>query len=115
QTENNFFYLWNLNELVVKPGQIIEYFFEVADNDGVNGAKITRSEIKTYQAPTQQQIAEKLAEGSQSLKQKMEQTIKLANTIEKESKRLSENLLDKKQLDFEDKKQIEQLLDKQKQ
>lgn len=115
QTENNFFHLWNLNEIAVKSGQIIEYFFEVADNDGVNGAKVTRSEIKTFQVPTQQQIAEKLAEGSQSLKQKMEQTIKLANTIEKESKKLSETLLDKKQLDFEDKKQIEQLLDKQKQ
>ncbi len=115
QTENNFFHLWNLNEIAVKSGQTIDYFFEVADNDGVNGAKITRSEIKTYQAPTQQQIAEKLAEGSQSLKQKMEQTIKLANSIEKDSKKLSENLLDKKQLNFEDKKQIEQLLDKQKQ
>lgn len=115
QTENNFFYLWNLNEIVTKSGQTIDYFFEVADNDGVNGAKITRSQIKTYQAPTQQQIAAKLAEGSQSLKQKMEQTIKLANSIEKDSKKLSENLLDKKQLNFEDKKQIEQLLDKQKQ
>ncbi|MGE6218243.1 DUF4175 family protein [Nubsella zeaxanthinifaciens] len=115
QTENNFFYLWNIDEIGAKPGQIIEYFFEVADNDGVNGAKVTRSETKTYQAPTQQEIAKKLAEGSQSLKQKMEQTMKLANTIEKESKKLSENLLNKKQLDFEDKKQIEQLLDKQKQ
>ncbi|WP_199117879.1 hypothetical protein [Pedobacter sp. ASV28] len=115
QTENSFFYLWNLNEIIAKPGQFIEYFFEVADNDGVNGAKISRSEIKTYQAPTQQQIAEKLAEGSQTLKQKMESTIKLANTIEKESKKLSESILDKKQLNFEDKKQIEQLLDKQKQ
>jgi len=115
QTENNFFHLWNLNDVQTKSGQIIEYFFEVADNDGVNGAKVTRSEIKTFQVPTQQQIAEKLAEGSQSLKQKMEQTIKLAQTIEKESKKLSETLLDKKQLDFEDKKQIEQLLDKQKQ
>lgn len=115
QTENTFFHLWDLNGVQVKPGQFIEYFFEVADNDGVNGAKISRSEIKTYQAPTPQEIAEKQSEGSESLKKKMEQTIKLANTIEKESKKLSENILDKKQLNFEDKKQIEQLLDKQKQ
>lgn len=115
QIENSFFHLWNLNDINTKPGQTIEYFFEVADNDGVNGPKIVRSEIKTFKAPTQQEIAEKLAEGSKSLKDKMEQTIKLANTIEKESKKLSENLLDKKQINFEDKKQIEQLLDKQKQ
>lgn len=115
QVENAFFYLWNLNELATKPGQVLEYYFEVADNDGVNGAKVSKSEIKTFQVPTQQQIADKLAKGSESLKQKMESTIKLANTIEKDSKKLSQNLLDKKQLSFEDKKQIEQLLDKQKQ
>jgi hypothetical protein len=115
QIEDSFFYLWNLNDIAVKPGQTLTYFFEIADNDGVNGAKITRSEIKTYQVPTQQQLAEKLAANSESLKQKMESTIKLANSIEKESKKLSQNLLDKKQLSFEDKKQIEQLLDKQKQ
>jgi len=115
QLENTFFYLWNLAAIDIKPGQILEYYFEVADNDGVNGAKLSRSEIKTYQAPTQQQIAEQLAEGSEALKKKMESTIKLANKIEKDSKKLSQDLLDKKQLSFEDKKQIEQLLDKQKQ
>lgn len=112
--ENAFFHLWNLNELNVKPGQVLEYFFEVADNDGVNGAKVSRSEIKTYQVPTQQQVAEKLAEGSEALKKKMDATIKLAQKIEKDSKKLTQDLLDKKQLTFEDKKQIEQLLEKQK-
>jgi hypothetical protein len=115
QVENAFFYLWDLKEITSKPGQILEYFFEVADNDGVNGAKISRSEIKTYQVPTQQQVSEKLDANSESLKQKMESTIKLANNIEKESKKLAQNLVDKKQLTFEDKKQIEQLLAKQKQ
>jgi hypothetical protein len=115
QIEDSFFYLWNLKDIDVKPGQVLTYFFEVADNDGVNGAKISRSEIKTYQVPTQQQVAQKIAANSDALKQKMESTIKLANNIEKESKKLSQNLLDKKQLTFEDKKQIEQLLDKQKQ
>ena len=115
QLENAFFYLWDLNTITLKTGQTIIYYFEVADNDGVNGAKISRSVIKTYQAPTPQEIAVKLAEGSDALKKKMESTIKLASSIEKESKKISQNLLDKKQLSFEDKKQIEQLLDKQKQ
>jgi len=115
QLESAFFHLWNLNAIDIKPGQVLTYYFEVADNDGVNGAKVSRSAIKTYEAPSQQEIAAKMAEGSDALKKKMEATIKLATSIEKESKKLSQNLLDKKQLNFEDKKQIEQLLDKQKQ
>lgn len=114
QTENSFFYLWNLNEIDVKPGEVVDYFFEVADNDGVNGAKVSLSEIKTYQLPSQQQIAEKIADGSDMLKKKIESTIKMAQKIEKDTKKLNQDLLDKKQLTFEDKKQIELLLANQK-
>jgi len=113
--EDAFFYLWNLNETPLKPGQALEYYFEVADNDAVNGAKKTKSAIKIFEVPTQQQVAEKINQGSTELKQKMEKTIKLASEVEKDSKKLGETLLDKKQLSFDDKKQIEQLLDKQQQ
>lgn len=115
QSQNTFFYLWDLKTIALKPGQILTYYFEVADNDGVNGAKTTVSDAQTYQVPTPQQISEKISAGSDAIKQKMEATIKLAATIEKESKKLANTLIDKKQLTFEDKKQIEQLLAKQQQ
>lgn len=113
--ENAFFFFWDLKEPLIKPGQTLEYYFEVADNDGVNGPKRTRSELKVYAMPSSRQVAEKLNEGSQALKQKMEKAIRLAGQVEKDSKKLGETLLDKKQISFDDKKQIEQLLEKQKQ
>lgn len=115
QQDFAFFYFWDLKTIAVKPGQRMEYYFEVADNDGVNGPKSTKSEIKVFTPPSSQQVAEKINESSQVLKQKMERAIKLAGQVEKESKKLGETLLDKKQLTYEDKKQVEQLLDKQKQ
>ena len=114
-TENTFFYYWDLKTALAKPGQEIEYYFEVADNDGVNGAKVTRSEIKTFKQPTKKETAEQVNASNQALKQKVQSAIRLANTIEKESKKVAESLIDKKQISFEDKKQIEALLDKQKQ
>lgn len=114
-TENTFFYFWDLKAAAARPGQEIEYYFEVADNDGVNGSKITRSEIKTFKQPTKKETAEQVSANSQVLKQKVQSAIRLANTIEKESKKVAESLIDKKQISFEDKKQIEALLDKQKQ
>lgn len=113
--QNNFFYFWDMKNVVAKAGQEIEYYFEVADNDGVNGAKVTRSEIKTFRQPTKKETAEQISANSHALKQKMQSAIRLANTIEKESKKVAESLIDKKQISFEDKKQIEALLDKQKQ
>lgn len=115
QLESTFFYFWNLKESPLKPGQTLEYYFEVSDNDGVNGPKSAKSEIRLLAVPTAREAAAKINESSQALKQQMEKTIKLAGQVEKESKKLAETLLDKKQLTFDDKKQIEQLLNKQKQ
>ncbi|PWS27898.1 hypothetical protein DHW03_10015 [Pedobacter yonginense] len=114
-TNQPFFFFWDLKSLQLKPGQEIEYFFEVADNDGVNGAKTTKSELKTFKQPTKKETADQVNASNQALKQKMQSAIRLANTIEKESKKIAERLVDKKQISFEDKKQIEALLEKQKQ
>lgn len=115
QRECNFFFLWDMSEPLIKPGQTLEYYFEVTDNDGINGPKTTKSELKVYAVPSLQEVAKKINESSSALKQKMDKAIKLAAQVEKESKKLGETLLDKKQISFDDKKQIEQLLEKQKQ
>lgn len=114
QQENSFFYYWDLKSLVTAPGQSLEYYLEVSDNDAVNGYKKTRSAIKIFAPPSQAQVARQLNKESSNLKQKMESAIKLAGQVEKESKKLGETLLDKKALSFEDKKEISQLLEKQK-
>jgi hypothetical protein len=111
---SSFFFFWNLKELPVKPGETVEYYLEVADNDGVNGPKFTRSPVKTLQSPSVAQLNSQLSTESNALKNKMAAAIKLASQAEKESKKLRENFLDKKSLSFEDKKEINLLLDKQK-
>lgn len=115
QLEDAFFFLWDIKAANLKPGQSVAYYFEVSDNDGVNGPKTTKSDIKVLESPTPQQISEKINQGSTALKQQMEKAIRLAAAVEKDSKKLGETLLDKKQLSFDDKKQLEQLLTKQKQ
>jgi len=112
--QNTFFYYWNLKELPINPGQQVEYYLEVTDNDGVNGPKMTRSATRTFSQARPDQIAEQLNTESSSLKQKMGSAIKLAEQVAKESKKLGQNFLDKKNLSFEDKKDITQLLEKQK-
>src|SRR5690606_18923621 len=81
--EQPFFHFWNLNEVAVEPGQVVEYYFEVADNDGVNGAKKVRSAVATYQPPTIPELLKELDKSSSILKDKMGQAIKLAEQVEK--------------------------------
>ena len=112
--EQAFSYTWNLNELNIGSSDQLEYYFDVADNDGVNGAKHTRTAINAYQLPTAQLIAETLGKNSAKLKAQMDKAIKQAKNIEKDSKKIADKLLDKQQVSFDDKKEIEALLNQQK-
>jgi len=114
QTQADFFYFWNLNGLGIKPGSQVTYYFEVADNDGVNGPKKVRSPEHTLNLPDTKQINNELNKGTQAIKQKMQSAVKIAGQIERESQKLNQLLLNKSSLSFDEKKQIEELLQKRK-
>jgi hypothetical protein len=111
-TQSNFFYYWSMKELGIKPGDQVTYFFEVADNDAVNGPKKVRSPERTLNVPDAKEVNNQLNAGTEAVKQKMVSAIKVAGQIEHDSQKLNQLLLDKNTLSFDEKKQIEDLLQK---
>src|SRR6202012_6050759 len=114
QTLTDFFFLWNMKYLCIKPGDQVTYYFEVADNDGVNGPKKTKSSEHTLNIPDQKAIDAQLNASAETIKQQMQSASKLAGEIEKQSQKLNQLLLNKNTLSFEEKKQVQDLLDKRK-
>ncbi|MBU2266663.1 MAG: hypothetical protein KKB15_00935 [Bacteroidetes bacterium] len=114
KSQSNFFYLWELKNVGVQPGEEISYYFDVADNDGVTGPKHTRSATQIYQLASKEEALKNIEETSNSIKQKMQSAIKQAEKIQQQAKKLNQNLMDEKSLGYEQKKQIDQLLDQQK-
>ncbi|MDB5009611.1 MAG: hypothetical protein JWQ06_400, partial [Mucilaginibacter sp.] len=112
QMQSDFFYMWNLKELGIHPGDQVAYFFEVADNDAVNGPKKTRSPEHTLTVPTENELNKQLNAGTEIIKQQMQSASKLAGQIEHDSQKLNQLLLNKNNLSFDEKKQIEDLLQK---
>ncbi len=113
-TQSNFFYVWPLKQLGIKPGEEISYYFDVADNDGVNGSKHTQSAKRVYKLATKTEQVEKLEESTTSIQNKMQRAIKKADKIQKETKKLTQSLLEQKTLDYDLKKQIENLVTEKK-
>ena len=101
-------------ELGIKPGDHVTYYFEVADNDAVNGPKKVRSPEHTLNVPDAIELNKQLNTGTEAVKQKMQSAIKLAGQVEKESQKLNELLLNKTDLSFDEKRQIEDLMQKKK-
>ncbi len=114
QTAQNYFYQWDLSSLDIKAGEKIEYYFEVWDNDAVNGSKSTRTGNGLFAAPTLEQIEKQEEKSSEAIKNEMADAIKDTKALEDEIKKLEQKLTEKKSLNWEDKKQIEDLLEKHK-
>lgn len=112
--QTDFFHAWNTNQFALKSGDRIEYYFEIWDNDGINGNKSSRSQTYIFKAPTQEELAKKDKENGELVKNELKESLKLTKEIRKDLEDLNEKLLNKKQLGFQEKKQLESLLNKQK-
>lgn len=113
-TEDLFFYYWDLNELGISPGDQLEYYFEVWDNDGVTGSKSTRSEKMIFKAPTLDELAEKTDQNNDKIKDDLQESINQAKEVQKALADLERKVAEKKDLSWEEKKKLQDLLAKQK-
>ena len=113
--QGEFYYYFDISSLGVSPGDQIEYYFEVWDNDGVNGSKATRSSKMVFRIPTDKELQKQTEENNEDLKNKVDQAIKDISLLQKQADEIDQKLLDKKNLNWQDRKQIEDLLLKQQQ
>lgn len=109
-----FYYAFSLEQVVIKAGDEVEYYFEIWDNDGYAGAKSTRSKAMKYEAPSTEELAQLEEQSNKDIKDNLEKSIKDAKDLQKEVDELRRDLLEKKELDWQDKKKIEKLLEQQK-
>ncbi len=114
-TAQEFFHYEDFNQLGINPGDAVNYYFEVWDNDGVNGAKSAKSAQKSFKAPTLDELDQQRKDSAENVKEKLEKGIKDAAELQKELGELNKDLLQKNEMTWQDKKQIQDLLDKQKQ
>lgn len=108
-----FTYFWNLDELNLQPGQQVQYYFEVWDNDGVNGSKSSRTPLMHLQKPTAEQLTAEASRQSESLKEDFRQIIREAQQLRQEMEKARTMLLGSKNLSWEEKKKLETLLQQQ--
>ncbi|MCW3075562.1 MAG: hypothetical protein JWO32_171 [Bacteroidetes bacterium] len=113
QISQPYFYYLDASKFNLQPGDKIEYFFEVFDNDGVNGSKSAKTQLMTFKAPTLDEINENTSKNNSEIKQDLEESIKKAKQLQKDVNELSKKITDKKQLGYEEKKKIEDVIKKQ--
>ncbi len=113
-TVDGFFYHWNLDELDLKPGEELNYFFQVWDNDGVNGSKSAKSRPAVFKVPSLDEIEENKEQQNEEIKDELKDAAKDAKKLQKDLDDLRKEMLQKDELTWQDEKKLEELLQRQK-
>ncbi len=111
--QTNYNYTWDLETLDLKPGDKLTYYFQVFDNDGVNGRKSARTALMSYALPTVDEYEEMTKDNNESIKKNLEDAMKEVDKLKKDFKELQDKVLQKKELDWRDQKEIEKLMQRQ--
>ena len=107
-------YLLDLTEFEFSPGDKLNYYFEVFDNDGVNGIKSTKTAVMKHEKKTLEELKLEEEANEEAIKDKLESSIEEARKIQEDLQKLREKLLQKEEPDWQDRKELEKLLERQK-
>jgi ABC-type transporter Mla subunit MlaD len=110
----NFYLMWRLDTLHLKPGDELTYYVEVFDNDGVNGRKSTRSGTYTLRLPDREEVFSDIVRSQERTGETAREGVEKTRSFRKELDEVRQNLKGKQSLDWQDKKRLEDLLERRK-
>ncbi|MEO1513973.1 MAG: DUF4175 family protein [Bacteroidota bacterium] len=112
--EIQYTHTWDLQQLELEPGDEVSYYFEVYDNDAVNGNKSARTNLMVFEKPTVEEYEDMAADNNDQIKKDLQKSLEESKKIQDDFKKLREKLLQEKDVDWQTKKELEKLLERQK-
>ncbi|HRY97841.1 MAG TPA: DUF4175 family protein, partial [Bacteroidales bacterium] len=113
-SQEQFFHYLDMAAAGLAPGEELSYFFEIWDNDGVNGSKSSRSQKRVYRAPTRAEVSKAYDEATEEVQEGMGDMLKETRRLMDEIENLRKELMQKESLNWQDKRKIEDLLRQEK-
>lgn len=112
-TFEEFYYVFSPEILKIEAGAAYEIYFEVFDNDGTNGSKVTKSQVFSYYNKTKQEITDDLLKEQKQNLEELNKTNRDSEKLNKDLDEFSKKLKKKSDLSWNDKKEFNQFLKRQ--
>lgn len=113
-TIQDFYFYFDPSTFGLNPGEKIDYYFVVSDNDGVNGHKSSKSNVSTFKMRSLDEINRDLEKAEQQTKSDFNQLIDESSKLMKDIDKLQMQMMQEKDLTWQDKKKLEQLMEQYK-
>ncbi|AUC85751.1 hypothetical protein CW731_10825 [Polaribacter sp. ALD11] len=101
--------------LDLEKGTNYELFFEVYDNDAVNGNKKAKSNVFNYRQKTNDEVEEELLQEQRNTINSLENSIQKQQKQQEALDKIQEELQNKKKVSWNDKKKVESFIKRQEQ
>ncbi|MCQ2958898.1 MAG: hypothetical protein MJ198_01750 [Bacteroidales bacterium] len=108
-----FFYMFDFSQF--SKGDVVNYYFEVFDNDAVNGKKSARSSMYDFTIPTQDELEKMQEQYSKQIESSFEQSSSIAQELVKDFDKLKQKLLNENLSEWERKQILNEMHEKQEQ
>ena len=113
-TIQDFYYYCDPNTFDLDPGEKIDYYFIVSDNDGVNGHKSSKTTPSTFKIKSLEEINEDIEKSEQQTKSGFNDLLEESAQLMKDIDKLQKQMLQEKDLSWQDKKKLEKLMEQYK-
>ena len=104
---------FDIESLKLQPGQKLSYFIEAWDNDGVHGAKASRSEVMTFQMYDPKQLDSAINENSQQINSGISNSSKKTEQLQSDYKDMQNKMLQSNSLEWEQQQSLQEMMKKQ--
>jgi hypothetical protein len=111
QNSQSYYKVFPLDSAKIKAGAEINYYVQVSDNDGINGAKSVKTGTYTFKIPSKEEIEDEIEKSSQKVQNEIDKTLKDAKELNEKIEEVDERLKTKKELDWQDEKMMQDILD----
>ncbi len=101
------------DQLLLEDGQAYQLFFELTDNDAVNGYKRSRSNTFSFRKLTMEEKEKRQLEEQNETIDNLNKALEKFEEQDKRLKEISKNQKEKSELNFNDKKKLENFLKRQ--
>ncbi|MCR4680960.1 MAG: hypothetical protein K5636_05045 [Bacteroidales bacterium] len=109
-TIQDFYYYFDANTFNLQPGEKMDYYFQVLDNDGVNGHKASKTQTTTYRMRTLEEINRDLNKSDEKTKSDYNDLIDESANLMRDIEKMQAQLMQEKEMSWQDKKKLEKLM-----
>jgi hypothetical protein len=103
-------HILNVKDLFLQPGDKLTYYFQVFDNDGVNGSKSAKTPIMYYEMPSVEELKEQETTNNEEIKDNLEEAMKKMKKLGEDVKKVQSRILQKKEMNWQDRRELEKLI-----